>query len=172
MVFQTWDMLLILCCNHLCKSENTRYDGTNNTGVINGCLAKSVFALEWLCWIVFCPLDTKCITGKWCLQCCMLLKCPAEFLLPAPSFSLVAPLVRASKHNHCVFESTVLWVGGNKPRDQESGINQTQMTWLASCDKCIQEGKHEKKRLTFESQEWRVKMVGWSRERLKGLDQS
>lgn len=47
-------------------------------------------------------VGSMCITGKWCLQCRMLLKCPTEFLLSAPSFSLVAPLRRASEHNLCV----------------------------------------------------------------------
>lgn len=50
----------------------------------------------------------------------------------------------ASKHNRHphphLFSSQP---GDNKLRELESGINQTQMTWLASCDKYIQEKEKE-----------------------------
>lgn len=87
-------------------------------------------------------------------QCCTLLKCPAEFLLPAPSFHLVAPLVCASEHNCCVLSQPVLGVGDNSLREQECGICQSQMSWLASCDKYLQEFK--KKRI----QGYRFKVRG------------
>lgn len=83
---------------------------------------------------------------------------PAEILLSAASFSSIALLIRASRHNCNISGQTELWVTHSKPRDQESGINQLQMTWLASHDKCSQEGGKKKKKksgLTFEKSEVR-----------------
>lgn len=81
-------------------------------------------------------MDCWCVTGEGRSRRCVLLKRSAESFLTAPSFRSIA-LMCASKHNrHPPFQSQP---GDNKLRELESGINQTQMTWLASCDKYIQE---------------------------------
>lgn len=62
---------------------------------------------DWVTWgdAAADPLRTVCERRCWeC--CCMLFKCPAEFLLPAPSFRSAAPLTRAWKHNRRVSESS------------------------------------------------------------------
>lgn len=62
---------------------------------------------DWVTWgdAAADPLRTVC--ERRCSECCcMLFKCPAEFLLPAPSFRSAAPLTRAWKHNRRVSESS------------------------------------------------------------------
>lgn len=99
-----------------------------------------------------------CVTGEGRSRRCVLLKRSAESFLTAPSFRSIA-LMCASKHNrpphpHPHPTSPNLpplpphfssQPGDNKLRELESGINQTQMTWLASCDKYIQEEEGKKR---------------------------
>lgn len=76
----------------------------------------------------------------------MLLKRSAESFLTAPYFRSIA-LMCASKHNCHSFPPSPHSRSqpGDKLRELESGINQTQMTWLASCDKYIQKEEEEEK---------------------------
>lgn len=93
------------------------------------------------CWLVVC----WCVTGEWWSRRCVLLKRSAESFLTAPYFRLIA-LMCASKHNCHLSPPTD---SRSQPRDKlrelESGINQTQMTWLASCDKYMQKEEEKEK---------------------------